>query len=250
MRGSRRSAVARIESTIQDVSSAQTQLLQLQSVLLKEVRLNQDRPPAYTDTTNKVSLESAVHAADDPNMTRKLPQLGIQHTESTNTSTSVAKAIQKPASSQKYCAAWCSCQCHKRQSLKTAKLVQNVFGTLSVSWSGIPKLAKTCDQHACRRRSDPTLSVTYRFPQALVQRVMCLSMSYASMCGPELRVRLPRVVDWTSPVWRPAIDGDVTTMRALFEKGEASPWDVNPIGGSILHVRFLSRSPSLNGVIY
>ena len=177
-------------------------------------------------------------------MTRNPPRLDIQQTDSTNTVTLVAKAIKQPASSQKYCAAWCSCQCHKRQSLKSAKLVQNVFGSLSVSWSGIPKLVKACDQHACRRRSDPTLSVTYRFPQALVQRVMCLSMSYATMCGPELRVRLPRVVDWTSPVWRPAIDGDVATMRALFEKGEASPWDVNPMGGSILHVSLLGPLPS------
>ena len=225
--------MARIESTIQDVSSAQNQLLQLQSIILKEVRLNQDRLPVYTDTTTTVSPNFSVRGAvDDPGMTRNSRQLAIQRTDSTEVST----AIRKPASSQRYCTAWCSCQCHKRQILTTTNLIQHVFGSLSVSWSGIPKLAKACDQHACRRRSGPTLNVSYRFPQVLAQRIMCFSMTYGTMCGPELRVRLPRVVDWSSPIWGPALDADIAAMRTLFEKGAASPWDVNPGGGSLLCV--------------
>ena len=240
MRGSRRSAVARMESTIQDVSSAQSQMLQLQSALLKEIRASQERPPAYAESTTKVSLDFSVRTADDPKMTRKLPQLSIQETERTNSPTSLAKTIQNPASSINFCTAWCSCQCHKRRSLKTARFVENVVGALSVSWSGIPTLAKACDQHACRRRSAPAFNVTYRFPQALVQHIYSLSMSYETMCGADFRVRLPRIVDWTSPVWGPAIDGDVAAMRTLFEQGKASPWDVNPLGGSILHVSLLT----------
>ncbi|MCJ1282847.1 hypothetical protein MMC26_002173 [Xylographa opegraphella] len=60
-------------------------------------------------------------------------------------------------------------------------------------------------------------------------------MSFADLRGPELMVKLPRVVDWTSPVWRPAIDGNENAIKDLFARGEASPWDMNPIGGSVLH---------------
>ena len=63
-----------------------------------------------------------------------------------------------------------------------------------------------------------------------------MSMSFADLRGPELMVKLPRVVAWTSPVWRPAIDGNDLAIKDLFARGEASPWDMNPIGGSVLHV--------------
>lgn len=51
-----------------------------------------------------------------------------------------------------------------------------------------------------------------------------------------MKVKLPRVVDWCSPIWGPTIVGNTAIIRDLFARGEASPWDMNPIGGSVLHV--------------
>ncbi|KAL9112644.1 MAG: hypothetical protein Q9227_003215 [Pyrenula ochraceoflavens] len=31
------------------------------------------------------------------------------------------------------------------------------------------------------------------------------------------------------------MDGNVNAIQDLFSRGVASPWDVNPIGGSMLH---------------
>lgn len=72
-----------------------------------------------------------------------------------------------------------------------------------------------------------------------------MSFSFQDLAGPELRVRLPRVVDWTSPIWKSAVEGDVQTINTLFDTGKASPWDVTIIGGNLLHYAVDHWQPEL-----
>ncbi|KAL9091061.1 MAG: hypothetical protein Q9165_004988 [Trypethelium subeluteriae] len=53
--------------------------------------------------------------------------------------------------------------------------------------------------------------------------------------GPELNVKLPRTVRWESPIWGYAINGNLVAIKDMIVKGLASPWDVNGLGGSLLH---------------
>ena len=169
-------------------------------------------------------------------MTRITPKSVVQQEQTTWSSDLIIDKIRTLESPNTSCVAWCSCKCHIQQSLKTTPIINDIFGSLCVMVCGFPLLAKPCDQYACRRRSGPSFSVTYRSPPLLVQRVLSMSISLAGIRSPELRVKLPRVVDWTAPIWGPAIEGNADHARALFVRGEASPWDVNPIGGSVLHV--------------
>ncbi|MCJ1386589.1 hypothetical protein MMC17_009715 [Xylographa soralifera] len=230
-RGFRRSAVARIERSVEDVAHSQGRVLRLLSLLTGGIEIEQSSLPTYADAVS----ESPIHHIVGPEMTRKLPHQSIRQGDIRKHSTLYPDKLRDLQPSQNACAAWCSCKCHKGQSWKTAQLISNVFGNLCLTYYGLPMLAEPCNQHACRRRQSPSISVTYRFPQALVQRVLSMSMSFADLRGPELMVKLPRVVDWTSPVWRPAIDGNEAVIKDLFARGEASPWDMNPIGGSVLH---------------
>ncbi|MCJ1394383.1 hypothetical protein MMC18_007261 [Xylographa bjoerkii] len=225
------SAVARIERNVEDVAHSQGRVLRLLSLLTGGIEIEQGSLPTYADAVS----ESPVHLTVGPEMTRKLPQRSIRQGDIKNSSTLLPDSLRDLESSKNACAAWCSCKCHKGRSWKTAQLINSVVGSLCLTYYGLPMLAEPCDQHACRRRQSPSFSVTYRFPKALIQRVLSMSMSFADLRGPELTVKLPRVVDWTSPVWRPAIDGDEMVIKDLFARGEASPWDMNPIGGSVLH---------------
>ena len=55
------------------------------------------------------------------------------------------------------------------------------------------------------------------------------------MFGPEVNLKMPRVVSWYSTIWAEAINGNLAKFQEMFASGEASPWDVSPIGGSLLH---------------
>ena len=228
--------MARIEKSVQEVAHSQSHLLRLIQFFTADSgrwdEQEEDSPP-YVEFAPTASHSSSIVEK----MTRKISQASGRQLEPQKTpSPLVPTDLQDIQASKSACVAWCSCKCHERQSLRTAPIITNVLGHLSVTFYGLPLLAKACDQHSCRRRQSTALSVTYRFPTALVQRVLVMSMSFAELRGPEMKVKLPRMVDWTSPIWGPAIDGNTALVRDLFARGEASPWDMNPIGGSVLHV--------------
>lgn len=146
--------------------------------------------------------------------------------------------VHVPPSEQlktKYCRAWCSCHCHRPSSFQSLAAVKNVFGSLHVSHSGLLGRSE-CNEKHCRRSASPNLSMIYRPPVAWFQRCITMSVTFAGLAGPEFRVKLPRMVDWTSPVWNYAVCGDLQGLDSLFKNGLASPWDVSPVGGNLLHV--------------
>ena len=46
---------------------------------------------------------------------------------------------------------------------------------------------------------------------------------------------MPRIVDWSSKLWGYGISGNLGGIQNLYTSGIASPWDVSPLGGSLLH---------------
>ncbi|MCJ1306964.1 hypothetical protein MMC25_000608 [Agyrium rufum] len=225
------SAVARIESAVKDASFSQSQVLQVLSSIVQENQIEDDPSPDYTVSSTQESAD----LCGTLKMTRTLTNSSSPRPTKTRETTPVDKSIARDLKLvDDACIAWCSCLCHKQTSLQSNRIVSTVFGSLCITSHGLPMMTKPCNQHACKRRQLPSMSVTYRFPQALAQRAVSMSLSLSGR-GPEVRVKLPRVVNWTAPIWGPAIVGDLPLIRKLFNLGEASPWDVNPIGGSVLH---------------
>lgn len=139
----------------------------------------------------------------------------------------------------KYCRPWCSCTCHTPASINSYRGLKNVFGAVTITHSGLPGLSRrNCSEKHCRRIAAPKVRFQYEFPRLLWQRRIDIMYSSA-IFGPEVRIKLPRVVDWTSPVWQQATLGNVAAVRTLFRQGLASPWDVSPLGGNLLHVSSL-----------
>lgn len=50
-----------------------------------------------------------------------------------------------------------------------------------------------------------------------------------------MNIKIPRIVDWTSKIWGYGLRGNLHAIQELFSQGIASPWDVQAIGGSVLH---------------
>jgi len=137
------------------------------------------------------------------------------------------------------CNNWCSCICHTRRTAKSSSLLKSVLGSLFIGYTGFPTLTPACNEAKCSKRSSPKVEITYYFPLWFLSRVMSITAVLSDARGPELNLRMPRMVGWTSPLWRSAQADDLFTVRSIFASGMASPFDVNAYGQSALHVRFL-----------
>ena len=179
-------------------------------------------------------------------MTRRLQnKLASEKQDQAQNAEAVASTLPRKQLEGEHCDAWCSCKCHAKLSLKTAVSANQIIGSLSVASQGISTAKVQCDQHACRRRPHPSLKVTYRPPQWLSNQYFSFSIQCRPSYGPEINVKLPRTVSWQNPLWGYAIDGNVVAIKNMLVKGLASPWDVNGLGGSPLHVCICGISISL-----
>lgn len=160
------------------------------------------------------------------NMTRRVQRIA----DAQETKRPVHVYAKKPTSA---CEAWCSCACHVKRVLRMKQPA--TIGSFSISYSGLPWVTASCDQKACRSKSVATVAVTAQFPAWFWNRYLSSSFSYASIRGPELNIRLPRTVSWVSTLWRHGVDGNLQAVQDLFSRGLASPWDVQGLGGSLLH---------------
>ena len=157
-----------------------------------------------------------------------------QRTPSGTIAAAVATALHSS------CVAWCSCSCHSRGHLRSLPILDPVFGNISVVYGGVLSAARPCNEYSCRRRSGKVFKLKYRPPAWLYVHLFQLSVVMTPLYGLRLDLKLPRTVAWDSLIWGFAMDGDVDAVQDLFARGVASPWDVNPIGGSMLHVSFVA----------
>jgi hypothetical protein len=219
----------RVDSVLDTVTTLSQQVTQLSSL---PTNCTIDQRSSITVSGDILVHIGAAQSQSVSPMTVKKP---TSLADSNGRNTNLAK-ISIPADSLgKYCKPWCSCKCHNATTLETPKSVQCAFGSLTLTHKGLLGLMAACDQTQCRRKIAPRMTVTYRFARSWLQRKF-VSCTISTLAGPELSVKLPRMVDWTSPVWQHATAGNVSAVKALWQNGLASPWDVSPCGGNLLHV--------------
>ncbi|KAL8776729.1 MAG: hypothetical protein Q9203_003125 [Teloschistes exilis] len=144
------------------------------------------------------------------------------------------------------CVHWCSCICHARSTVKSPWTFKSFLGQLFIeSASTGPR----CNEKACRRWPTSTTKVTYYLPRFLMGRYIDLVVRHSPLNGPNLSIRLPRMMDWQHELWRYANCGDVKAVQSLFSEGKASPFDVNPRGSNALIYAAAHGNPRLAQVL-
>ena len=140
------------------------------------------------------------------------------------------------------CSGWCSCVCHGLTYYQSPQSFDSIFGTLLMVHSGVPFKKRPCNEPSCRMQSIPTFRLNPFFPQWMMSRVLQFVVQLSYMKGPELVLRIPRVVPDNAPALFYAVQGDIEGMKSLFSKGLASPYDVALDNSrTALHVR--TRTP-------
>jgi len=135
------------------------------------------------------------------------------------------------------CRPWCSCRCHIRGNLKSPAMVSRFFGSLFVSYSGVPGLSQTCDEKHCHSRTNLRIITSYQLPTWIKERVLYTCFVSSRMTGPEFLVRVQNSVPFSSETYQHCLNGDSALLKRRFDSGLASPYDVDPDGLSLLHVR-------------
>ena len=131
------------------------------------------------------------------------------------------------------CAIRCKCKCHRRSSFSLPWLAKTIVGDLRLEYEHV---RPACTSSTCRRARKDYLSLklTYHFPAYLLHRYIAMSIAYSPGNGPKVSLRAPRIMDWTHPLWTYSKNGDLRAVQALFSRGLASPFDVDPEGCNAL----------------
>ncbi|KAL8695208.1 MAG: hypothetical protein Q9218_000246 [Villophora microphyllina] len=144
------------------------------------------------------------------------------------------------------CVDWCSCKCHTRSTVKSPWTFKCCLGQLFVESAST---GPQCNEKACRRWPMSTTTVTYYLPRFLMSRYIRFVVQHNPLDGPNLSLRLPRVMDWQHELWKHANVGDVQAVQSLFSEGKASPFDVNPRGCNALIYAAAHGNPRLAQIL-
>lgn len=225
--------MAALHVEVRNIAGSQSQALQILSDMQKQMIISKSLSPRiFLD--DKVSQEAQssgcqIHTLDRFSFPERSSRLDEEH----KSLGPLKLARLDDSSVEPCCARWCSCDCHSRYRL----VIPLAIGFLQASFRGI-SLKRTCSENNCRRPSSTAVKMTFNFHSSVWNRFVYFSLRYTPLCGPEINIRLPRIVDaWSSKLWTHSLVGNVEGIQKLFANGEASPWDVNLYGASALHVR-------------
>lgn len=217
----------KLDSILQNLSTQMTQtdaLVSATSLLSEKMgQFNLMDPHSFNHSAQRPFYDFDPAATDSNDKTSPADSTGM---------------IQVRASCyRKTCRPWCSCCCHVRRSVRSPGLVKGFMGSLFVGYSGVPLATQPCNERQCRRRSTLRFILSYQFPAWFWTRALFASFTTANVPGPEMLIRVQTKIPFASEIYQHCLNGNAESLQRLFQKRAASPFDVDPDGLSLLHVR-------------
>lgn len=182
----------------------------------------------------KLDVIEAGHIADNAESQVRAEMQSVLNIRSSVDRTLTSSTVQIITSMTRWqCADSCMCSCHRRRrsNKRTPNTPDRFIGVLFVGYLGLPKLSEQCSDEACTQQSSATVLIAYFFPRWLLARAIILMLKLSSVHGPELNLRMPRVVSNASRVFECAGTGDVDGLKEIFHRGLGSPMDVDVTSG-------------------
>jgi ankyrin repeat protein len=137
---------------------------------------------------------------------------------------------------QRPCKPLCSCRCHLGKSYWTPQTFEPFIGRLTIGYNGLPwPTMSSCSEPGCQQEVAAQVRVRYQFPRWWRSKVFTASLGTNNFGDPELLLRTRRVVPWNSPAIGAIDNGSLQTLRDLLTRGQASPYDEDINGDTLLH---------------
>ena len=130
------------------------------------------------------------------------------------------------------CSRLCACRCHSSHRANTPAWAVAAVGNMFLGYSGSPLVGyRTCSDLKCQQNGQKALRVSYYFPRWFLDRMVELTCSWGPMDRHRISIRAPRLVAPNADIFAFAIKGNIQGLRMLFQRGEASPFDINALNG-------------------
>ena len=140
--------------------------------------------------------------------------------------------------SSESCGPFCPCQCHKTTLVRSPLWFNSLFGSVMFSTNTTLSLSRRqCNMpRRCNRSGRLSAYISYFAPYWAVAREFSLFVSRAGIGGinADLALRAPRIIPNGSKIWSCIANGSTETVREMLVTGEASTYDVNVSGTSLL----------------
>jgi len=218
LREQREASSKKLKLLEEDISAIRPQLKDLEAFAICELAAR--KSSFKMNPAPRISSPSRNHTA---HLNEKTTDLQVQATMYRQTS----------------CNARCLCHCHRTHRARTPKLIQDLVGSLFIGYSNTPINRKPCNEKQCKQQRFSLLKINYYFPSWFMHRMVAFKNRWTPIEGHHISVRTPRVVNFAADVFLAADHGNLESLKILFSKRLASPFDVSSGDGqSALQVRF------------
>ena len=137
---------------------------------------------------------------------------------------------------QSACPLACTCNCHKTWRIYSAWRLEKLFGYGKIEGAGFPFFKGACSLRSCKGKGPTFVNIKFFLPTMIAARMITLWFTSSPLYGPELLLRVPRVVRTNTPAYYAICCGDLDAVKRCISAGECKPWDVDNWGQSLIAV--------------
>ena len=141
---------------------------------------------------------------------------------------------------QSSCPVTCTCNCHQTWEIDSPRVLRRLFGYSKIEGAEVPFFKGACSLQSCKGKRATFVNISFFLPTMMAARMISLWFTSSPLYGPELLLRVPRVVRKNTPAFKAILWGGLDDVKRSISVGEMKPWDVDYTGQSLIAVCHLN----------
>ena len=141
---------------------------------------------------------------------------------------------------QSSCPVTCTCNCHQTWKIYSPWRLRKLFGYSKIEGAGLPCFRGGCNLRSCKGKRATFVHVNFFLPAVMASRMISLRFTSSPLYGPELLLRIPRVLHTDTNAYTSILYGELDDVKRSISAGEFKPWDVDDRGQSLITVCHLN----------
>ena len=137
---------------------------------------------------------------------------------------------------QSACPTACTCNCHKTWRMHTPRNLRKLLGHSTIEGAELPFFRPACSLRSCKGKRTKFVNIMFFLPTMIAARMISLWFTSSPLYGPELLLRVPRVLCYKTPAHEAVCSGDLDAVKRSIFAGDYKPWDVDHKGESLILV--------------
>ena len=137
---------------------------------------------------------------------------------------------------QSACPIACTCNCHKSWRIDSPWKLRKLFGHSMIEGAELPFFKPACSLRSCKGKRTTFVNIMFFLPTMIAARMISLWFTSSPLYGPELLLRVPRVLRNDTSAHDAICSGDLDAVKRSIFAGDYKPWDVDHRGESLILV--------------